>query len=296
MKIQFLNGGLANQAFQYIFARYYELAHPGEVMYMDDSYFALNMVHNGYELDKVFGIKAHMLSECFDEEVWSYILEERRKGKSIPQILCENEIEVSMISEVGEGYKTFNPFDGKVISIPCNAYLPEIQDIQQDIYYHGYWINKHWYQRFQSIFLSEFQFPEFTDKRNKEYQEKIRTSQSVSLHIRRGDYVSLGWAFRAEDYSLLVKQFLIKQSAEWDVFVFSDDISWCKENQKQIGLDCFRSICFVEGNEKGKNYMDMQLMSQCKAMILSNSAFCYLAALLNTKKQYVLNAISNREI
>ena len=41
MKIQFLNGGLANQAFQYIFARHYELSHPGEIMYLDDSYFAL---------------------------------------------------------------------------------------------------------------------------------------------------------------------------------------------------------------------------------------------------------------
>ena len=56
MKIQFLNGGLANQAFQYIFARYYELAYPGESMYMDDTYFALNTVHNGYELERVFGI------------------------------------------------------------------------------------------------------------------------------------------------------------------------------------------------------------------------------------------------
>ena len=47
MKIQFLNGGLANQAFQYIFAKYYELSHPGDAMYMDDTYFALNTVHNG---------------------------------------------------------------------------------------------------------------------------------------------------------------------------------------------------------------------------------------------------------
>lgn len=41
--------GVANQAFQYIFARYYELSHPGEIMFMDDSYFALNTVHNGYD-------------------------------------------------------------------------------------------------------------------------------------------------------------------------------------------------------------------------------------------------------
>lgn len=100
MKIQFLNGGLANQAFQYIFTRSYELARPGEVIYMDDSYFALNTVHNGYELEKVFGIHPHMLSSCFDDEVWGFILEERRQGKSVPQILCENGIETYMISEV----------------------------------------------------------------------------------------------------------------------------------------------------------------------------------------------------
>ena len=120
MKIQFLNGGLANQAFQYIFARYYELSHPGDCMYMDDTYFALNTVHNGYELEKVFGIHPHMLSQCFDEEVWNFILEERRNGKSVPQILCENEIDTYMISEVGEGYRTFNPFQGRVVQIPCN--------------------------------------------------------------------------------------------------------------------------------------------------------------------------------
>lgn len=90
MKIQFLNGGLANQAFQYIFARHYELSHPGQIMYLDDTYFALHTVHNGYELEKVFGIQAHMLSQCFDDEVWNFILEERREGKSVPRILCEN--------------------------------------------------------------------------------------------------------------------------------------------------------------------------------------------------------------
>ena len=80
MKIQFLNGGLANQAFQYIFARHYELSQSGDIMYLDDSYFAIHTVHNGYELERVFGIKAHMLSECFDKAVWEFILEEKKKG------------------------------------------------------------------------------------------------------------------------------------------------------------------------------------------------------------------------
>ncbi len=289
MKIQFLNGGLANQAFQYIFARYYELSHPGETMYMDDSYFALNTVHNGYELDKVFGIKAHMLSECFDEEVWGFILEERKKGKSVPQILCENEIEMYMISEVGEGHKTFNPFQGQVVSIPCNDYIPKILDMPGDIYYHGYWINKNWFAAYREQFLEEFRFPEITETKSRDYLAHIQSTNSVSVHIRRGDYVTLGWAMEPEFCRMCIKKFLNGGGSNWDVFVFSDDIEWCKEHREELGLTQFGNITFVEGNAKGKNYLDMQLMSKCKGMILSNSAFCYLAALLNVDLQRYVN-------
>lgn len=295
MRIQFLNGGLANQAFQYIFARYYELSHPGECMYMDDSYFALNTVHNGYELEKVFGIKPHMLSECFDEQVWNHILSERQKGKSVPTILCENEIPFYMLSEVGESYKTFNPFEGKVVGIRANEYHPEILELQGDIYYHGYWINKNWFAKYRDVFLKEFTFPEITDPANKEYLEKIENSDSVSLHIRRGDYVKLGWAFSDKTYKKIIDQFLKQASGDWTLFVFSDDIAWCRENYKELGLDAFGEVIFVEGNVSGKNHIDLQLMSRCKGMILSNSAFSYLAALLNTRKTLWLNP-TNREI
>lgn len=289
MKIQFLNGGLANQAFQYIFARYYELSHPGEIMYMDDSYFALNSVHNGYELEKVFGIKPHMLSSCFDEEVWEFILEERKGGKSVPQILCENDIPFTMLSEVGENHKHFNPFEGVVKCIPCNEYHPQVLDMPGDIYYHGYWINKGWFARYRENFLKEFQFPKLADYLNRELLHRIQRTDSVSVHIRRGDFVTLGWAMAPDFYPKLVQAFLEHASDKWELFVFSDDIAWCKENQSVLGFDAFRHITYVEGNIQGKNYIDMQLMSQCKGMIMSNSAFCYLAALLNTRRTVCIN-------
>lgn len=289
MKIQFLNGGLANQTFQYIFARYYELSHPGETMYLDDSYFALNTVHNGYELNKVFpDIHVHMLSECYDKESWSYILKERTKGKSIPQILSEHGTPICMVSEASN-YSEFNPFDGKIFPIPCNQYLPEILDLPGDIYFHGYWINKCWFEQFQNSFLKELSFSPLEDTQNRDWEKKIQSVPSVSLHIRRGDYVPLGLAFQAESYKHLTNLFLEQMSKEWEIFIFSDDINWCKQNHHELGLDSFKKAHFIEGNIHGKNYIDLQLMSQCKAMILSNSAFCYLAALLNTNKQFVLN-------
>lgn len=295
MKIQFLNGGLANQAFQYIFARYYELTYPGECMYMDDTYFAQNTVHNGYELEKVFGIKAHMLSQCFDDEVWSFILEERRKGKSVPTILCENGIETYMISEVGLNFKSFNPFEGKVKIFPCNEYIPQILAAEGDVYYHGYWINKHWFDRYKENFLREFSFPEIQDEENRERMDRILSVKSVSIHIRRGDYIDLGWGVAPDTYREMTKCFVDNGGSDWELFVFSDDIPWCRENQEEMGFQDFQKVHFVEGNIKGRNYIDMQLMSQCEAMIISNSAFGYLAALLNKRMRFYVNP-TDREV
>ena len=58
MRIQYFNGGLANQVFQYIFYRYGQLTtgHPEE-WFLDDSFFFFKHQHNGYELEKVFGLK-----------------------------------------------------------------------------------------------------------------------------------------------------------------------------------------------------------------------------------------------
>lgn len=294
MKIQFLNGGLANQAFQYIFARYYELSHPGEVMFMDDSYFALNTVHNGYELEKVFGIKPHMLSSSFSNEDWQYILREREKGKSVPQILKECNIACAMIAEASN-YKKFNPFDGEVVEIPCNEYFPEILDVQGRFYYHGYWINKNWFKQYESIFLEEFSFPELTSEKNIAYMKQIKERNSVSVHVRRGDYVTLGWATEEAVYRKLAEMYVEHFASNWTAFVFSDDIEWCKQHKDELGLSAFADCVFVEGNMNGANYIDMQLMSNCKGMIMSNSAFCYLAALLNRNKDYILNC-TGREI
>ncbi len=294
LKIQFLNGGLANQVFQYIFARYYELSHPGDKMYMDDTYFATYTVHNGYELENVFGVRPHMLSGCFDGKVWNFILEEKRRGKSVPQILQENQVDIQMVTEMGN-YGDFNPFDGQVFSIPGNGYYPEILDVPGNIYYHGYWIHKSWFGKYAEAFLQELRFPEITDERNLRYQDRIRSTHSVSVHVRRGDYEALKLELDPEEYRGGMEVFRGQAPGEWHLFVFSDDIGWCRSHAQQLGFGCFSEITYVEGNTAGQNFRDMQLMAMCEAMILSNSAFSYLAALLNPGRKYTLN-LSDREL
>ena len=101
--------------------------------------------------------------------------------------------------------------------------------------------------------------------------------------------MSLGWAAPIKNLREVVDWFISEYTAGWDLFVFSDDIGWCKENSKALGMHQFKDVCFVEGNGNGKNYIDMQLMSYCKGMILSNSSFSYLAALLNEHEDAILN-------
>lgn len=291
MKIQFLNGGLANQVFQYLFARYYSLSHDKDVMYLDDSYFALNTVHNGYELERVFSLHPPMLSGCLDEDVWEFCLQKRREGKSIPQIMTEIGIPFTMIAEFGN-YKDFNPFDGEVLLVPSKEYLPEIQDYPKDTYYHGYWIHAGWFCRYEDIFRKELTFPPLTSSANLTYMEQIQSTHSLAVHIRRGDYVLLGWSYPVETCRQIVQDFISLHASDWDLFVFSDDINWCKAREYDLGFTAFRRIAYVEGNTDGSNYIDLQLMSCCKGMILSNSAFSYLAALLNRHKDCILNPTS----
>lgn len=65
-------------------------------------------------------------------------------------------------------------------------------------------------------------------------------------------------------------------------FIFSDDILWCKRNRHSLGFDLVKDrVVFVAKNKKEKAYIDMQLLSMCKTLILCQSSFSFLAYLLN---------------
>lgn len=281
MKIQYLNGGLANQTFQYIFARFHDLENPTDVpMFLDDSSFFINPVHNGYELETVFQIHPNLLSRFFEADVWDYMVECKRNGSSVPQVMADNGIPLKMITDNPQ-WEQHNPFQGTVNILPTNQYFPEIVQFSDDIYYNGYWLNQNWFQKYQDIFLKELAFPKITEKSNLDYLKDIQSSESLSVHIRRGDYAALGLSWKEEHY-LHVLTSLHTIRPDFTVFVFSDDIPWCKDHSHALGLSLFSNVIFVEGNDvERRNYRDLQLMTQCKYMIDSPSSFCFLGLMLN---------------
>lgn len=108
--------------------------------------------------------------------------------------------------------------------------------------------------------------------------EKIRTAEerSVSLHIRRGDYLlalngtpALGEAYYRRAINMMRQRV---GNPQW--FIFSDDIDWCR--QKFVDLE---GACFVTGNEDTP-WEDIRLMSSCRNHIIANSTFSWWGAFL----------------
>lgn len=289
MKIIFLNGGLANQVFQYIFYRWAEIYNPSEEWYLDDSFFFVHNVHNGYELEKVFGLHPKLLSEYFDPDVWKYMISlKKEQNKSIPQILLDNGTDIIMVAGL-KNWEQWNPFNGERIDIK-EYYDDGLIRIPGAVYYHGYWIDKTFFQMTEDIIRQELVFPEINEPKNKEYMDEITSSESCSMHVRRGDFVTIGEALPNEAYRRAVMR-LLSIAPDATVFVFSDDLEYCKEHGEEMGLDLPRRVVYVEGNHGSKAFRDMQLMSNCRYMMtMGKSSFTFLSRLLNKNARAYIDA------
>ncbi len=153
----------------------------------------------------------------------------------------------------------------------------------------GYWQHPNHFMEIIEDIKKDFTFIKPLDKKNEEWAQKIKSKNSVSVHVRRGDYLSCSDHFYILGKKYYAKAFEIISQTQKDAefFVFSDDIPWCKEN---LGL---KDVHYIDGNFGDKNYIDMQLMSLCKHNIIANSTFSLWAALLNDNKQKIVISPKN---
>ncbi len=175
MKIQQLSGGLANQVFQYIFYRCGEMADPFHVWYLDDSAYFAGNVHNGYELEKVFGVKPKLLSKYFEPDVGKEYVEFKKQGVSVPEVILQCGEDIVMYAETDD-YTMTNPFSGEIYRMtPAGHFYPDILTISADnVYYHGNWVDENWFELHKDVFLDELKFPELKSKQAKKYMEEIQ--------------------------------------------------------------------------------------------------------------------------
>lgn len=296
MQIVLLNGGLANQTFQYLFGMALQ-ARSSEIVVFDDSYFdsiektkphSNNANSQRRLLNKIFNIDVRQLSSFFSEESWNeMLLNCKKESISMVQLLKNNDLNFKLIAETDD-FK----FDGPVLKLSEQEWLTHFFP-DEDIYYHGYWINNNYFKALNASSLLSFN--SITEKHNIEYAKIISEPDTVGIHIRRFSLEGFNWDISITWYEQSVAQFK-NANRNFKYFIFSDDLNWCKDNLAGLGFNSKDNITLVHGNEQEDlNYRDMQLMAMAHHMIISNSSFSYLAALLKNRGGILLNP-TNRHI
>jgi len=168
-------------------------------------------------------------------------------------------------------------FDKNILFLPDNSYLK------------GYWQTEKYFIKNKVNILNDLKIISPQNEKNKSISSKIANYTSVSLHIRRGDYIS-NIAYNSTHgtcsltYYKNAINYLIKKIGEnFKVFAFSDDPEWVSSNLK-LPVD----IYFVKNNSSEYNYEDLRLMSECDHNIIANSSFSWWGAWLNTNHNKII--------
>ena len=169
-------------------------------------------------------------------------------------------------------------FDSDVLKATANAYLT------------GYWQSYKFFESIRSALLNDFEFSETPAKIQYEFIDKIHQQNSVSVHIRRGDYVSNPEYTKihgvcSTDYYHRAIEYICSKVENPAFYFFSDDMDWVKKNIT-VNNDCV----YVTGTPAGKDFYEMYLMSICKHNIIANSSFSWWGAWLNKNTEKIVIA------
>ena len=279
MIITKLKGGLGNQMFQYAIGRNLSIIHNTQLK-LDTSFFQErltkpNFAKRYYNLN-IFNIVENFASKDEIEEFKKY---EKIGGyrKFFHDILKADETKYIKEKQCS--------FDKNILRASDNIYLD------------GYWQSEKYFstqsadilsnkENIENLIRQEFTLKNEFQIKNIDLTRKIKNSNSISIHIRRGDYTdsktkkSIGLC-PVKYYHQAITE-IINKVKNPIFFIFSDDIKWSKNNL-QINLPA----TFIDGN---KNYEDLILMSMCKHNIIANSSFSWWGAWLNQNPNKIVIA------
>ncbi|MEW6386379.1 MAG: alpha-1,2-fucosyltransferase [Thermodesulfobacteriota bacterium] len=251
-----LLGGLGNQMFQYALGRRLAIKN-GVSLKMDIGTLGVELpggTTRNYGLH-AFNIKAHLASP---EEI---VFRPSQADDGVSQ--TGNRTGLKSFSE-----RQFN-FDPEILNLPDHVYLQ------------GFWQTEKYFKPIEEVIRKDFRVKIPPSEANKRMIDIITGKNSVSLHIRRGDYV---WDEKTQqihgncslDYYARAVKLMGEKHRDMHLFVFSDDMGWAKNN--------FRSdypLTLVDINDDSHNYEDLRLMSLCQHQIIANSSFSWWGAWLN---------------
>jgi len=159
-----------------------------------------------------------------------------------------------------------------------------------NVYLDGYWGNEQFFSDIRQKLLSWFTLkPDYINDDYLEIKNKTKEENSVSIHIRRGDYAQKEktrnfFGLLPLSYYQKAINSLEKQFENLHFFIFSDDMPYVKQNINFEGTTTYIN------NPNLQDYHELMLMSHCKHNIIANSTFSWWAAWLNQNPEKMVIA------
>ena len=267
MNIIRMTGGLGNQMFQY--ALYLKLTALGREVKFDD-------------------ITEYELSNARPIMLWCFGIDYPKASREEINKITDGFMKLShRIRRKLLGRKSLEYHEAD-----CN-FDPQVLT-RDPAYLTGYFQSERYFKDIEERVREAFTFqPVIFDKLSEDrkekvlfYQNQIDNNLSVSMHIRRGDYLTTGEVFGGnctDDYYKRGIVLIREKYPEAKFFVFSNDDEWTRTWIQEVFPED-NSFIVVEGAPEEEGYLDLYLMSRCKHHILANSSFSWWGAYLNPSR------------
>ncbi|TZF83631.1 alpha-1,2-fucosyltransferase [Pedobacter sp. BS3] len=257
MIISNVMGGLGNQLFQYALGRHLSLKN-NTILLLDISDY--NTDSRKFELHN-FNITLNIARQ--EDLPYSKRKSNTNKYKAY--------IYDMLFSKLKVRHEQFFHFDPTVLYYPDNTYL------------YGYWQSEKYFRSIEDTLRRDLTFVNRLSKEQLHLEERIKTENSIALHVRRGDYINhmLHPTCSLEYYTDAIT--IITQQIPNPIFyIFSDDIEWAQRN-----LKIRHPHQFITNNNA---ITDLRLMSACKHYIIANSTFSWWGAYLGSFEKKIVIA------
>lgn len=278
-------GGLGNQMFIYALSLIIQQRFPDEEIYADLTRYDLTKEHDGFDIQKYFSIDLKKIPNKILKNiapVHYYVSKFHLKnlfaiGK-VRHIEKINEIFEKRSSKVG--------IVSDLDSTNFNENIFEINHEQVNIWhYKGNWINPLYWKGYENLIRDAFVFKKnLLSSQDLQLISEMRQEQSVSIHVRRGDY-------KNDKRFDLCSYVYYEKAVKYILNVFREDnIKFYIFSDGEIDLSIFNDICYQVIRHSEMCGIDLYLMSKCKHNIIANSTFSYWGALLNENSKKIVVA------
>lgn len=280
-----LSDGLGNQMFQYAYARYLQEKYKEIIWLNTESYhdsktrnFSLQHFRLNPNVYVMKGLPSRLMYRCIDyiytkyRDEWKGLdFDEVKDAKSKKELARKRGWHVALPS-------SFRYYDFPETS--CKNKLAI-----------GFFQSYKYFDGIGDILKREFMLKEPLPRRAIEIKRQLKKENSVCIHVRRGDYLSIKWRslnICNEEYYLKAMDLIAKEVDDPVFYIFSntgEDLKWIRNNYH------FKyPVQYVDMNNP--DYVELNIMSACKHFIISNSTYSWWAQYLSDNREKIVVAPS----